>query len=89
MKFFGAIVIYLILTVAILQSWWVLVGACFLLFSWWSNTVFLIPLAVLLDGYFGNFHHVPVFSLLAVGWYLVVESIKPRLRAMGQSLHYE
>jgi hypothetical protein len=36
----------------------------------------LLPLAVLLDGYFGAFHHVPVFSLAAIGWYIFSEHLR-------------
>lgn len=50
-----------------------------LVYSFWYNAITLIPLAILVDGYFGNFYTVPVLSMMVVVWYVIVEFLRPKL----------
>lgn len=44
------------------------------------GAVWLIPLAFLLDAYFGTYSSVPVLSLVSIGWFVVFESLRPYMR---------
>lgn len=77
MKIFSAIFIYLLILVAILQNWLLLAAGLIILFSIQFSAAALIPIAILTDGYFGNFSSFPYLSLLAIVWYLLVEYIRP------------
>lgn len=74
-----SIFLYLIIIFSFLQSWAVITFGVVVVFSFRNNPVFLIPLAILFDGYFGGFYTIPVLSLLSVIWFVIVESIKPTL----------
>lgn len=39
----------------------------------------LLPLAILLDGYYGAFYSVPLFSLATIGWYILSELLLSRM----------
>ena len=49
-------------------------------FTFRFGAVWLLPLAFLLDAYFGAFATAPVFSLVAVCWYVVFELLRPYMR---------
>ncbi|MCD5381215.1 MAG: hypothetical protein LR008_01415 [Candidatus Pacebacteria bacterium] len=78
MKTAYAIALCLLITFSVLQGWLVLGVASAVLFSLYFNTAFLIPLAILIDGYMGSFHSVPMLSLAIVAWYGFVEYLRPR-----------
>jgi len=71
--------LYLIIIFSVLQSALIVsilaVGA----FSLKYSSFALIPLAIIIDAYFGAFHQFPVLSVLAVVWCGSIELIKPRL----------
>jgi hypothetical protein len=46
----------------------------------------LVPLAIVFDGYFGQFMAVPWLSFLAIVWYLFIEELKPYLRQKQQEI---
>ncbi|MEN9920536.1 MAG: hypothetical protein RL538_429 [Candidatus Parcubacteria bacterium] len=48
-------------------------------FTWRVGAFLLLPLAIMLDGYFGAFYDVPVITLCAIAWYGVSEFVRPRL----------
>jgi hypothetical protein len=53
-----------------------------LLAAWFTfrvGAVWLLPLAFLLDGYFGAFFDTPYISLITGIWYVASEYIRPRL----------
>ena len=70
---------YISIPLLILQNLIVLAGISILIFSIKYGAVALIPLGILIDGYFGNYHTVPYISILAVLWYLLVEFLRPIL----------
>ncbi|MCA9359599.1 hypothetical protein KC850_01000 [Candidatus Kaiserbacteria bacterium] len=74
-----SIILYFIILFSVLQNHLYLSVIAVLLFSVKNGGVTLIPLAILIDGYFGNFYNIPYLSLLSVWWFLVVEYIKPKI----------
>ncbi len=74
-----SIILYLVIAFSILQNWLFVAAAAIVLFSLKYSSVMLIPLAILIDGYFGNFHSLPYLSLLSVWWYLVAEYFRPKV----------
>jgi len=75
---FLAIILYLVIIFSFLQNWSLLTVPAVLFFSFKYNPVSLIPLAVLFDGYFGNFYTFPTLSALAILWFGLVEYTRPR-----------
>ena len=49
-------------------------------FTYYFGAVWLLVLAVLLDGYFNAFASLPMFSLVAIIWYIFSELLRSRLR---------
>ena len=74
-----ATILYIFFIFTFMQGWGIFTIGLVLVFSFWYNAITLIPLAILLDGYFGNFNTLPVLSLVAVGWYVVVEYLRPKV----------
>ncbi|MCA9367381.1 hypothetical protein KC887_03930 [Candidatus Kaiserbacteria bacterium] len=78
-RFLGFIIGWCLILIAFLQQWvWLAIGVT-LLFSIRYQTHALLLIGLLLDGYFGAFYHVPVFSLLALSWFVLFESFRDRL----------
>lgn len=74
-----AILLYTLVIFSFIQGWELLAFSFILIFSFWYNAVALIPLAILIDGYFGNFYDIPVLSFMAVIWFVVVEYLQPKI----------
>lgn len=49
-------------------------------FTYYFGAGGLLVLAMLLDGYFNAFATIPVFSLVALGWYILSELARSRMR---------
>lgn len=79
MKSIALVILYTALTIAFLQNWLWLAVLLLLVCSFRYSAVMVIGLAVVVDGYFGNFFTVPYLSLLSVWWYLVVEYLRPKV----------
>lgn len=62
-----------------MQNWIWLACLCTLLFSLRFHSATLILLALVLDGYYGSFYTVPILSLSAIGWFIFIEALKPKL----------
>ena len=79
MKRFSLTLLYILVLFALLQNWlWLAIGLAFL------GTVFgsawpLMCIGILIDGYFGHFHSVPLWSLLFLLWYVVSEMLRPQV----------
>ncbi len=86
MKLLGYIALYGLIALFAVQNQLLLAVFLVLLFTYYLNAVWLIPLAFLIDGYFGAFFIVPVFSIFSVVWYVASEFLKPRLRLQSSSL---
>lgn len=59
-----------------MQSHFLLGVAVVAIFTLKFSAVALLPLAILLDGYYGAFHVIPVFSISAIGWYIVSDILR-------------
>jgi len=79
MKILSVILLYTAITIAVFQNWLWFAALLILVFSLRFGAVTLIPLAILIDGYFGNFYGLPHLSLMAICWYVFIEYIRPRI----------
>lgn len=82
MNAFYFICFYLLLAISVMQNLMLFTVVIAIAFTLRFGAIGLIPLAIMLDAYFGAFDAVPVFSLIAVGWYIGFELLKPRLRLL-------
>ena len=48
-------------------------------FSFRVSAVWLLPVAILLDGYFGAFYEMTVISIAILIWYVFSELLRPQL----------
>lgn len=85
MNIIPAILLYVIIAVSIMQNWLVLSVLSVVFFSFRYNAAFLIPLAILIDGYYGNFYSIPYLSFFSVGWFLVVEYLRPKINFLSHN----
>lgn len=79
MKFLSSIIFYAIALFSVLQGWLFAAGAAIIISSFLFSPGYFIPLAILLDGYLGSFYSLPILSLGAVVWFVVVEFFQPIL----------
>ncbi len=80
MKFFLAVGLYTLTALMIIQNHFVIAAVIALVFSYFNNTAWLIILGFAVDGYFGVFDAVPVYSLLSITWFVLAELARPKLR---------
>jgi hypothetical protein len=78
MIFLGAVLLMLCLIGLLTSTAWLIVGTA-TLFVYKFHAGWLFVLGVLVDGYFGTFTQVPMYSLVFGGFALVVEVLKLRL----------
>jgi hypothetical protein len=79
MKLLLAMGLYLLVIIAFMQSWFLLMITALLTFSFWFGAVAFVPAAIVIDGYFGNYYGFPYLSICAVGWFLFVEYVRPKV----------
>lgn len=79
MQFLLAIVLYLLTLFSVLQGWLIISFCSILFFSFLYSPIYLIALAILIDGYMGSFYSMPVLSLCSVVWFVVVEFLRPKV----------
>ncbi len=72
--------LYILITILVVQNQLLLAALLVLLFTYYKSAAWLIPLGFIIDGYFGAFATLPMFSMGAICWYVVSEFFKPRLR---------
>jgi hypothetical protein len=80
-----ALFIYLLIIISLIQNWLFVAAGLVVYFSINFNSVALIPLAMLVDGYFGSYYSIPYFSFAAVIWFVVVEYLRPRFVNFSQN----
>jgi hypothetical protein len=73
---FLAFSLYIVIIFSFMQSHILLGVGAVLLYTLKFSASALLPMAILLDGYYGAFHSVPVFSVCAIGWYLLSEMFR-------------
>lgn len=77
--------LYLFIAFMILQNQIFIACIAILWFTFRCGAVWLLPLAFVIDGYFGAFEHVPVITLCACAWYVLSEFVRPRLLVQYES----
>lgn len=73
--------------VGIINSWAWLIIASVTVFAYRFHAGWLFALGVCVDGYYGGFAQVPVYSLAFGGFAIVVEVLK--LRLIGVNLRHD
>ena len=71
--------LYIVIALLVVQNHLFIAGLLAVWFTYRVGAVWLIPLAICIDGFFGAFYHVPLFSVVMAFWYLVSELIRPAL----------
>lgn len=84
MRTFLSTLLYIIVIFSFLQSWWLLFVLSLTVFSIQFGAVALIPIAILFDGYFGNYFGFPYLSFFAILWFVAVEFIRPKIIDLDQ-----
>lgn len=79
MKTLVNFILFLLIALMVTQNHFFIGFALVLLFTFRVGAVWLIPLAVFIDGYFGAFHTVPVITMVTIAWYAVSEFVRPQL----------
>lgn len=79
MKIFLAIFLYFTIIFSFLQNCLSLLLVSLVVFSIRFGAVSLIPVAILIDGYFGNFFGIPYLSFSVIMWFLLVEYLRPKI----------
>lgn len=77
MKYFFYIFLYMLIALLLVQNYLLAAALGALFFTYRVSALPLIPLAFCVDGFFGAFYHIPMFSIVAVVWYLVSELLRP------------
>ncbi len=62
-----------------MQSHFFTAGILVVLFTVKANPVWLIPMAIIIDAFFGAFYTAPYLSVIMVLWYIMSEFVKPRI----------
>jgi hypothetical protein len=81
-----AVSTYLVIAFLFMQGHILLGAVTVVAYTFAFSAVALLPLAILLDGYYGAFYTVPVLSICAIGWYLVSETLRSAVNIV-QSEH--
>tara|TARA_B100000508_G_C11459232_1_gene278341 strand:+ start:743 stop:997 length:255 start_codon:yes stop_codon:yes gene_type:complete len=79
MKYVLATTMYILTVLSFMQNWFLLAVFVVLVFSLRYSALIFIPTAVVLDGYYGLFHTIPILSICAVVWYIAIEFLRPKL----------
>lgn len=85
MNFFLNIILFVLIALLVVHNFLLLALFVTALFSYRAGAVWLLPLAFAIDGYFGAFHALPLFSMFAAGWYVLTEFIRPQLMLQRNS----
>lgn len=75
-----SILLYFFIAISIIQNHMLLAIVFVFVFSYRYGAVSLIPLAIVIDGYFGNFYAIPWLSFFSIVWYLLVDFLQPRIK---------
>jgi hypothetical protein len=79
MKFLINILLGILILFALMQSYFYVAIALILLFTVRASAIWIIPLAFLIDGFYGAFYSFPYITVAVVLWYIVSEFLKPRI----------
>lgn len=79
MKFLVNLFLYILIALMVTQNHLFVAGLLVLLFTFRVGAIWLLPLAVAIDGYFGAFYSVPVITIVTICWYGISEFVRPQL----------
>jgi hypothetical protein len=79
MNFLSSIILYTTALFSVLQGWLVMSLVSILLFSFFYSPAWLVPLAILIDGYIGSFATFPTLSFASLAWFVLVEFLRPKI----------
>lgn len=79
MSFLFNVFLYLLITLLVLQNHLIIAFLLVTLFTYRAGAIWLLPIGFILDGYFGAFVHTPYLSIIAIGWYVLSEFVRPKL----------
>lgn len=79
MKLIFHIVLYFFIALMVLQNHLFIALVATIIFTYRVGALWLLPLSFCIDGYFGAFAAMPIFSMFATGWYVLSEFIRPQL----------
>lgn len=79
MKFVLDCFLYILIALMVTQNHLLIAAVLVLLFTFRAGAIWLIPLAIMIDGYFGAFYSIPFISVAAILWYAVSEFVRPQL----------
>jgi hypothetical protein len=72
---------------ATLQGWFFIAVPLLLYFTFYYSAAWVVPVALLIDGYFGALYTFPKLTVFTLVWFIVSELIKPHL--LWQNSRYE
>lgn len=78
------ILLLILISLAVLQDQLWLAWLLMLPFTYYFGAVWLVVLAIGVDAYFGAFSTIPFFSLVLLGWYVLSEFLRFRLRIINK-----
>jgi hypothetical protein len=73
--------VYIGILLSLMQNHYYIAAILIFVFTMRANAGWLIVIALLVDGFYGAFYASPNITLLAVFWYILSESLKPRVFA--------
>jgi hypothetical protein len=79
------VLILFLIAISVVQNWLLLAGALIIYYSLFYRLEALIGLAILIDGYFGNFAGWPWLSVLSIFWYLTFYSLRQKIVNMKEA----
>lgn len=79
MKSLGFIILYILILMMVIQNQLLIAAGAALIFTYYKNAVWLIVLGFFIDAYFGAFAELPMFTIVSILFYILVEFIRPRL----------
>lgn len=75
---------YTVAVFAFLHNWLLIAFMATVVCSMQYGALAFIPAAIIIDGYFGNYYHIPYLSIAAVAWFVIIEYVRPRLSALNE-----
>ena len=79
MRLFIDVALFFLLALSIMQFNWIFIVILGVGLTYRGHALWILPLALSIDGYFGVFHSLPVLSLIAVVWYFGTETLRSSL----------
>lgn len=75
----NTIIVVALLLLTAFQGWFLVSIPLIIIFTYYYSAAWLVPVALLIDGYFGALHTVPELTAYTLLWFIASELIKPHL----------